>query len=268
MGLELIPPLKAIIQKVEDLTQKKIEFLEKNDLTTYAAVKMARRNMKSHLIFHKKEHSDLIWHLIAHECGHILRMYAVPEEKRLIPASDQETKTIAFTEMEDDIKKMSTQLPVERLAQILNLWFTGTIRQVTNFPPDIMIEKWLYDDYPELRPYQLESIKKQHSEAIVGLKEDVRNLTPSKIYNASNIMNYAFFRIIGFHFQTNFLGPYNQTTFVRKGKDLAAYTVANYVNDYEGDINMINYWADYFNLAKWFRWVGFEDIPADYLSNH
>jgi len=170
--------------------------------------------------------------------------------------------------MEDDIKKMSTQLPIERLAQILNLWFTGTIRQVTNFPPDIMIEKWLYDDYLELRPYQLESIKKQHSEAIVGLKEDVRNLTPSKIYNASNIMNYAFFRIIGFHFQTNFLGPYNQTTFVRKGKDLAAYTVANYVNDYEGDINMINYWADYFNLAKWFRWVGFEDIPADYLSNH
>jgi len=124
------------------------------------------------------------------------------------------------------------------------------------------------DEYSELRPYQLESIKKQHSEAIVGLKEDVRRLTPSKIYDASNIMNYAFFRIIGFHFQTNFLVPYNQTPFVRKGKDLAAYTVANYVNDYEGDINMINYWADYFNLAKWFRWVGFEDIPADYLSTH
>src|SRR4030042_4354810 len=140
MGLELIPPLKAIIQKVEDLTKKKIEFREKNDLTTYAAVKMARRDMKSHLIFHKRQHSDLIWHLIAHECGHILRMYAVPEEKRLIPASDQETKTIAFNEMEDDIKQMSTHIPIERLAQILNLWFTGTIRQVTNFPPDIMIE--------------------------------------------------------------------------------------------------------------------------------
>ena len=268
MGLELIPPVKSIIEKVEDLTQKKIEFREKNDLTTYAAVKMARRDMKSHLIFHKRQHSDLIWHLIAHECGHILRMYAVPEEKRFIPASDQETKKIAFTEMEEDIKQMSMHLPIERLGQILNLWFTGTIRQVTNFPPDIMIEKWLYDDYPGLRPYQLESIKKQHSEGIVGLKEDVRSLTPSKIYNASNTMNYAFYRIIGFHFQMNLLTPYNQTPFVRRGKDLAAYTVANYVNDYEGDIKMINYWSDYFNLSKWFRWVGFEDVPADYTLTH
>jgi len=268
MGLELINPVHNILDKVVEVTHKKIEFIEKNDMPTYAAIKMARRNMPAHLIFHKKEHNELANHLIAHECGHILRMYAVPEEKRLIPASDQETKTIAFNEMEDDIKQMSTQLPIERLAQILNLWFTGTIRQVTNFPPDIMIEKWLYDDYPELRPYQLESIKKQHSEAIVGLKEDVRKLTPSKIYNASNIMNYAFFRIIGFHFQTNFLGPYNQTPFVRRGKDLAAYTTTNYVNDYEGDITMINYWADYFDLSKWFRWVGFEDIPADYLSTH
>jgi hypothetical protein len=65
-------------------------------------------------------------------------------------------------------------------------FFNQTIRlRISIRGPDVMIEKWLYDEYPELPPYQLESLKKQHSEAIVGLKEDVRRLTPTKIFNAS-----------------------------------------------------------------------------------
>ena len=268
MVLELVKPVREILEKVAQVTQKEIEFVEKNNLQTHAAVKMARKNMKTHLIFYKTEHNELINHLIAHECGHILRTFLAPAEKRVMPATDQETKTIAFTEMEDDIKKMSSSLSDDKIAQVMNLWYAGTVRQVTNLPPDIMIEKWIYDDYPELRPHQLESIKKQHSEAIQGLKDSVRQLTPAKIFKASNIMNYAFFRIIGYHLGTNFLAPYNQTPFVRRGKDLAAYTTANYLDNFEGDISMIGYWTDYFNISKWYRWASFEDIPYDYLETH
>jgi hypothetical protein len=145
MGLELIRSVHDILEKVKEITNKKVEFIENNDLSTYAAIKMARRNMPAHLIFHKREHNELVNHLIAHECGHILRMFAVPEERRLIPTSNQEIKGVALNEMQDEIKGLSKILPLERLAQIINLWFNGTIRQVTNFPPDIMIEKWLYD---------------------------------------------------------------------------------------------------------------------------
>ena len=268
MALELIKPVHLILEKVKELTGKGIEFIEKNDLPTYAAIKMARKNMSAHLVFYKKEHNELINHLIAHECGHILRIFSAPVEKRLMPATDQETKTIAFTEMQNEIQKMSTYLSVEKIAQVMNIWYAGTVRQVTNFPPDIMIEKWLYNDYPDLRSYQLESIKKQHSDAVEGLKDSVRQLTPAKIFNASNIMNYAFFRIIGYHIGTNFLAPYNQTPFVRKGKDLAAYTTANFLDSYDSDMDMILYWTNYFYLSKWYRWMGFEDIPEDYLQTH
>ncbi len=48
------------------------------------------------------------------------------------------------------------------------------IRQVTNHPPDIMIEKWLYNDYPELRPYQKKSIEKQLNESVAGLKDSMK----------------------------------------------------------------------------------------------
>lgn len=266
MGLELIRSVHDILEKVKEITNKKVEFIENNDLSTYAAIKMARRNMPAHLIFHKREHNELVNHLIAHECGHILRMFDVPEERRLIPTSNQEIKGIALNEMQDEIKGLSKILPLERLAQIINLWFNGTVRQVTNFPPDIMIEKWLYDEYPELRPFQLRSLQKQHQEAIAGLKDDVRQITPSKILDASNIMNYAFFRIIGLYIKTNFLTPYNQTAYVRRGKGLAEYTEKNYTNDYEGDLKMIDYWARYLGLSNWFAWTGFENVPEGYLE--
>jgi hypothetical protein len=266
MGLELIKPVHDILDRVREVTHKRIEFIEKNDMPTYAAIKMARRNMSAHLIFHKREHNELVNHLIAHECGHILRMFAVPEGKRLIPMSNEEIKGIALNEMQDEIMGLSKILPLERLAQIINLWFNGTVRQVTNLPPDIMIEKWLFDDYPELRPYQLRSLQKQHQEAIAGLKNEVKQITPSKILDASNIMNYAFFRIIGFYIKTNFLTPYNQTNYVRKGKELAEYTEKNYTNDYEGDLKMIDYWAKYLGLSNWFAWTGFENVPESYLE--
>ena len=266
MGLELIRSVYDILEKVKEITSKKVEFVEKNDLSTYAAIKMARRNMPAHLIFHKREHNELVNHLIAHECGHILRMFAVPEEGRLIPMSNQEIKGIALNELQDEIVGLSKSLPLERFVQIINLWFNGIVRQVTNFPPDIMIEKWLYNEYPELRPYQLPSLQKQHQEAIAGLKDEVRQITPLKILDASNIMNYAFFRIIGFHIKTNFLTPYNQTAYVRRGKELAEYTEKNYTNDYEGDLKMIDYWAKYLGLSNWFAWTGFENVPESYLE--
>jgi hypothetical protein len=263
---ELIEPVKDILKSVEHLTRKPFRFLEKRDLETYAAVRLARSNMSEHIIIYKPDHNELLNHLIAHECGHILRMFSVPVEKRLIPMSNREIKFTALREMEGEITRISKIIPIEGVAEIFNLWFTGIIRQVTNPPPDIMIEKWLYDEYPDLRPNQLVSLKKQHQDALSGLKDQVKEITPSKIFDASNIMNYAFFRIIGFHIKTNFLKPYNQTVYVGKGKELAEYTQKNHVNNYEGDIKMIEYWADYLGLSKWFVWTGFENVPEDYLQ--
>ena len=85
MSIQLIDTVHTILEKVRNETGKRVEFIEKNDLTTFAALKMARKNMPSHLVFYKREHDEIINHLIAHECGHVLRMFAVPEEKRIRP---------------------------------------------------------------------------------------------------------------------------------------------------------------------------------------
>jgi len=261
MSLDLKESVNEILKKVKQLTGKDIEFIEKSDLPTYAALRMARKNMPSHLIFYKAEHDEIINHLIAHECGHVLRMYGVPEEKRLIPRTDDKIKLNALAEIEPEIQELSKVLPFDKLAQIVNLWYNGTVRQVTNFPPDIMIEKWIYDEYSELRPYQSQSIKKQYEESLAGLSPEVKKMTPPTFLDLSNIMNYAFFRILGLHFGTNFVKPYNNTKYIGSGKKLALLTEAEYVDNYDGDIQMINKWADFLKLSNWFEWAGFDNIP-------
>jgi len=55
MGLELIKPVHDILDRVVEVSHKEIEFIEKNDMPTFAAIKMARKNMPAHLIFHKRD---------------------------------------------------------------------------------------------------------------------------------------------------------------------------------------------------------------------
>ena len=265
MGLQLINSVNLIIEKVRQITQKDIEFIEDDKLETYASIKIARKDMPAHRLFYKAEHDELINHLIAHECGHIIRTFMAPDSKRIIPFSDQETKKIAFTEMENDIHRLSQALDVDILGKVLEMWYSGIIRQLTNYPPDIMIEKWLYDNYPELRLYQMKSIEKQREDAVNGLSEKVRSFTPTRIFDASNLMNYAFFRILGIHFGVNYVKPFNNGIILSKGKIIAGIIENSKKDDLETDIKMINKWAEYFGFQKWFRWTSFENIPEGYL---
>ena len=264
MDIQFIDPVPAVLEEVKSVTGKGIEFIVKENLATYAALKMARKNMPSHLIYYKKEHDEIINHLIVHECGHLFRIFKCPVNQRLMPYSDQRIKYKALTTIENEIMALTDTLSEDQTAHIIDLWYNGLIRQVTNLPTDIMIEKWIYTQFPTLRPLQLKSLKKQHSESMAGLTETVRRMTPPTILFASNVMGYAFFRILGFYIGQNFIREYRSTPYIRKGKELAGMTEKDYIDSHEGDNMMINKWATFVNISDWFQWRGFEDVPPNY----
>jgi len=263
LSLNLIDATRQIIQIAEDVSHKNFQFTEKPDLTYYARVKPARKNMPSHLVFYKTEHNELINHLIAHECGHIIRIFSAPEDKRVAPKMNDELKRTALTEIEGDINRLSAMMPFDQLTQIVNLWYNGTITQVTNQPPDLMIEKWIYEKYPELRPYQTQSIKKQHDESIMGLSKRVAQMTPSKIFIISNVMNYCFYKFLSQYLHTDYLNPYWGFKYKVKGEALAKITLGH-EDSFVGDVEMSNRWANFLNISNWFAWNDFENVPANY----
>lgn len=264
MSLDLIDATQQILQQVEGLTQKKFKFIEKDGLPYLAKVKPARKSMSHHIVFYQKNNDKILNHLIAHECGHLIRIFEAPESKRITPFTNQEHIKVAMTEMKGELKKISSLIPGVQINPLLNMWISGLVLQLTNVPPDLMIEKWLFDNYVELRDFQFESIKIQWKDAIEAIGKKVKAITPRKIFNSSNLMNYIFFRVISTHINYDFMEPYSSTAFVKKGEKLAKIIQRDYKNNFEGDIEKINELASFLNISKWFGWRDFEDIPNNY----
>ena len=264
MNIQFIDPVPDVLEEVKRITGKGFQFIEKDDLPTFAMLQIARAHMPSHLIYYKKEHDEIINHLIVHECGHLFRIFKCQENQRLVSYSNDQIKYNALNKIKIEIVALTKILSEDQIAHLIDLWYNGLIRQVTNLPPDIMIEKWIFDKFPTLRPLQIKSLNKQLTEAICGLSETVTKITPPTILHASNVMNYSFFRILGFHIGQNFTKRYNSTNYVRKGKELASITDKHYDDSHEGDNIMIDKWATFVNISDWFKWRGFEDVPPDY----
>jgi len=265
MDIQFIDPVPEILAEVKSMTGKGFEFIQKEDISTYATLKMARKNMPSHLIYYKKEHDEIINHLIVHECGHLFRIFKCQENDRLMPYSTIQMKHNALKKIENELQPLTKIISADQITHLSNIWYNGLILQVTNLPPDIMIEKWIYDQFPKLRALQLKSLNKQLNDALVGLSETVNSTTPYTILQASNVMNYAFLRILGFYIGQNFIKRYRSTQYVGKGKELADITENNYTDSHEGDNVMIDKWAAFVNISNWFKWRGFEDVPVDYV---
>lgn len=266
MKPKLAEPVHQILDMVQSETGKPVEFDISNHLGRMAQVKLARQNMSAHIIQYRTDYDNLINHLVAHECGHVLRMFATPLSKRLVPATTEQEKNYALLVMKEDLDLLRTRIGGELVDRMLDMWFEGIVRQLTNMPPDIMIERWLWNNYPDLREFQVKSIYSQQQEAVQALSEEIRRMSPARVYEVSIIMNIAFFRIVGRYLGENFVKPYNNTPILlERGKKLANMTTSEQKDDYEGDIDMINRWADYLGLENWFTWTSFEDVPEDYL---
>lgn len=263
MDLELIPETKEILKKVENLTKKKFKFIHNNEITSHAKLKMARADMENHIVYYKEGVDRRINHIIAHECGHILRIYEAAPSERLIPYFSSKNYEHAFEESRKDINNISKIIPESKLNQLIEMLFKGLVMQLTNQPVDLKIEEWIYNGYPGLRVFQKLSFKSQLHEAIGGLDEKIRAITPSKVYESSHSMNYAYFNVLAEKTKFELGAAYDDFEFESKGNSLIEI-MKKYGNNFDGDVKRINDWASILGLSKWYEWKRFEEVPSNY----
>jgi hypothetical protein len=258
MTLQLIDPVHTILELVEERTGRKIEFIEKKDLQVSAELKVAEGDGRVHRLFYRTDHTDEVNYLVAHQCGHVLRLFGAREGRRFIPIANRKTMMSYLLEMDEDLGRLSKVFGPEKVRKLVFLWYEGVVFQVTRMPPDIMVDRWLYDEYPVLRPMQLSSLRRQIRAAVLGLSPDMRKVTPSKVYYASNVMNYVYFKVLEDHFRLDLVAPYHKTVFLFDGQSLVRLTERGYVNTHEGDRAMIDEWARRLQLTAWFEWKHLE----------
>jgi len=265
MNLQLLEPVQIILKMVEEKSGKRIAYVEKEFLNMQAKLRLAGRNSTEHQLLYRGEHDETINYVIANQCGHILRIIGADEARRFFPVANNQTMMQYVMDIQREVQRLSSVLDEYHIKNLIALWYKSIVFQLTKMPPDIQIEKWLYDEYPELRTIQMKAIEEQLGSAVQGSAESVRTAMPYKVYHVSNIMNYAFFKILEDHFCRDFVRPYYHTVFLFEGGKLARITEREYVNTHEGDIDMINTWATHLDLTGWFEWKHYSDMPEDYI---
>lgn len=261
------PSVKDILNRVESLTKKKVTFIEKNNLKTYAKVKIARSGMSNHYLYYNPDYEGFLSHLIAHECGHILRIFRAQPEKRLMPTPSRNCRRLFVAAISNELKAISKSIDTA-INPLIDIWLDGIILQLTNYPEDIKIESWIFKNYPELRTDQNKAIVHQQNQSKQALiSKDIIDITPKIIFTASNVMNYVFYKNMREILDIDFLQPFGSWQELRmKGEELFELTKRYSKEEDVADFSMIDRWAEFLELNRWFNWGNFEDIPENYLE--
>ena len=146
-------------------------------------------------------------------------------------------------------------LSPDHLSELVTMWHGGLIRQLTNVPIDMRIERWLYEEHPGLRDYQIPALFEQLTENAQVLSPQGKELTPGKIYEACNGLNAAYTRYLNKLLGDDVLyAPYSGTPFDQMGRELADFQWMKKDIGYRGDEQAINRWSRYFGLDSWWKW--------------
>jgi tetratricopeptide (TPR) repeat protein len=182
----------AYHKKLEFESDKKIEIVQDDEISTAAKIEFAENyNRENHIIKFKSGY-PAVEHLIMHEMVHLDFVIQARNAglNQLFFTTDAH-KALFNRQIDAMVKWLRkndyTENSIEKISSML---FSGLNLQIYNTPIDLFIENYLYSEYSELRPYQFLSLYALLNEGIqaVTLKKIIE-VTPPFVLTKSKILN-------------------------------------------------------------------------------
>lgn len=213
-----------------------------------------------HTIRYRPTDPALVPHLVAHEFEHIRLAHEAREAGRskLFTTSDR-TDQVATRFVSSTVVKLQRMgLGKQAIDGYIDQITHAISNQLFNIPIDMLIEHRIYHGEPFLRPSQLASLHATHAEALRVLTDDsIREMTPTRIYQASTAMNCAFAMVTDALFggATNYAGPYQSTQAFSQGRRLFQVWEKAMARFKPGDEHdLVDEFARLLKLDGWYEW--------------
>lgn len=258
----LLDPVRDILDVLCSVSGKGVRAVHKPDLKSLARLRMAGPGSPDHVLFYRDDIDPLVNHVIANECGHLIRLFAAPPERRLVAVANKRTEARYREEIREDIQRLSLIHGIGLLGDFLPLWYESVVFQLTRMPPDIGIERWIHREYPGLREIQRKALVEQQAKAVTVLSRGIRRMTPRKVYDVSQAMNYAFFKLMEPVTGVALTAPYGRSLYVLQGEELAGGADRSVRDDHEGDVELTRKWAESLELSMWIEWRRLDEVEA------
>lgn len=253
---------QEILWRTSQTTGKRIWIIPDPLLNARALLEIARPEDSWHTLRYKEDLGQFLDHLVAHECGHLLRLWTVPPSERMLWSSPMECRKAASDELGGhlDFLYATRMIKRETLEALLTSWWRGLVSQVGNYPIDMKIERWLFETYPSLQQLQADTLKSQLEENYWSLNPEIEAVTPKLVYENTMAMNCAFA-----HFIAEMMGgqilvrPYPER-FFEKAAHLLSLFKEESEDNHRGDVRIIKRWAETLGISNWYVWKDWEGL--------
>jgi hypothetical protein len=198
----------------------------------------------------------VIGHLIAHEVGHLVRLYQVPEEERLMPAITTASRRRAAERILPELGALlSRGLPAEALVELFDVWYQGVCTQLGSFPADLRIEASIRERFPALRRVQERSLREEVRRTVPLFGPEAVALTPPTIYRTTMAMNAAqAYQIADFYSAPELTERFDRHGSGALGARLARMVLTAPDEGHRSDRQATEQWAEALQLTGWFEW--------------
>jgi len=105
----------------------------------------------------------------------------------------------------------------------------------------------------------------QQLKAAAVLARGIRRMTPRKVYDVTQAMNYAYFRLMEPLTGVNLTAPYERSLYVLQGEELAGRADRTLRDDHEGDVELTRQWAESLALSGWIEWRRLDEVETGTL---
>jgi tetratricopeptide (TPR) repeat protein len=202
----------AYRSQLEKLGGIEINIFKDDEIKTAAKIEFAERyHREKHLVKYKSSH-PAISHLVMHELVHLDFAIQARKEKRnhvfLSTPKNKENFLETIPETTLKLRKMGVEESMQE--KFIDGIFDGLNLQCYNTPIDVFIEDFLYQNYPELRPYQFLSLYNLLQEGVEAVTDArVLEIAPENVVSKTKI--YSLVNALQFRelFGLNILAQFN-----------------------------------------------------------
>lgn len=248
------------IEKLEYEAKKPVRILLDDNIPTIAKIEIAENYSRDYHLIRYKDSQPAYEHLLCHELVHLdFIIQARKIGQNQLFTSSQKNERVFRKNIETTISKLKGMgVPPENIEGYTSSLFSGLNSQIYNTPIDLFIEQFLFDTYPELRPYQLISL---HNMVLLGKKgvtdkniveiipKDI--LTKSRIYNLVSAIQIK--ELFGIDYLSEFNAPKNELKTAQDFYD----EFLEYRDDRSAgeEYEILQHWADDLGLSDYFELV-------------
>ena len=179
------------LERLQQATGTPVLLQADSQFLGHATIRMARPNQPAHLLLYKPEHEAVLPYLVTYQCSFALRLVESPPESRFDLVDRPNMHPDVLSLMQKHHQTGSSLTPAT-LGELARRFGNSLGLQLRSMPIALRIDKQIYEQHPELRPLQQQSLDLQLQENMQSLSPRATELAPPEIIRPNASMNAAF----------------------------------------------------------------------------